>query len=62
MGLGEVHDAFALASIHQIGSVMVTGGDITQTELDEMLALFNDPTFVDVRSVFITVRGQKPLA
>ena len=62
MGLGGVHDAFALASIRQIGDVMVKGGDITQAELDEMVALFDDPTFVDVRSVFITVWGQKPVA
>jgi SAM-dependent methyltransferase len=61
MGLGGVHDAFALASIHQIGEVMVKDGDITQAELDEMVALFDDPTFVDVRSVFITVWGHKPL-
>lgn len=32
MGLGGVHDAFALASIHQIGDVMVKDGDITQAE------------------------------
>lgn len=62
MGLGGVHDAFALASIRQIGDVMVQGGDITQAELDEMIALFDDPTFVDVRSVFFSVWGQKPLA
>jgi SAM-dependent methyltransferase len=62
MGLGGAHDAFALASIRQIGDVMVKNGDIAQAELDEMVALFDDPTFVDVRSVFITVRGQKPLA
>ena len=61
MGLGGVHDAFALASIRQIGDIMVKDGDITQAELEEMVALFDDPTFVDVRSVFITVRGQKPL-
>ena len=40
---------------------MVKGGDITQVELDEMVALFDDPTFVDVRSVFISVWGQKPV-
>ena len=62
MGLGGVHDAFALASIHQIGDVMVKDGDITQAQLDEMVALFDDPTFVDVRSVFISVWGQKPVA
>jgi SAM-dependent methyltransferase len=62
MGLGGVHDAFALASIRQIGDVMVEDGDITQAERDEMVALFDDPTFVDVRSVFITVWGHKPLA
>ena len=62
MGLGGVHDAFALATIRQIGGVMVKDGDITQAELDEMVALFNNPAFVDVRSVFISVRGQKPLA
>jgi SAM-dependent methyltransferase len=62
MGLGGVHDAFARASIRQMGDVMVKDGDITQAELDEMLALFDDPTFVDVRSVFITVWGHKPLA
>jgi hypothetical protein len=61
MGLGGVHDAFVLASIHQIGGVMVKDGDITQAELDEMTALFDDPTFVDLRSVFITVWGHKPL-
>lgn len=61
MGLGGVHDAFALATIRQIGGVMVKGGDITQVELDEMVALFDDPTFVDVRSVFISVWGQKPV-
>lgn len=62
MGLGGVHDAFALASIHQIGGVMVRDGAITQDELDKMVALFDDPTFVDVRSVFISVWGQKPVA
>jgi hypothetical protein len=62
MGLGGVHDAFALASIRQIGGVMVKDGNITQVELDEMVALFDDPTFVDVRSVFISVWGQKPVA
>ncbi|HEX6404674.1 MAG TPA: hypothetical protein VF003_16185 [Pseudonocardiaceae bacterium] len=62
MGLGGVHDAFALASIRQIGDVMVKGGDITQAELNEMVALFDDPTFTDIRSVFITVWGQKPIA
>ncbi|MBV9012998.1 MAG: methyltransferase domain-containing protein [Pseudonocardiales bacterium] len=61
MGLGGVHDAFALASIRQIGDVMVKDGDITQAERDEMVALFDDPMFVDVRSVFITVWGQKPV-
>ncbi|MGH3833436.1 MAG: class I SAM-dependent methyltransferase [Pseudonocardiaceae bacterium] len=61
MGLGGPHDAFALASIHQIGGVMVKDGDITQAELDEMVALFDDPTFVDVRSVFISAWGQKPV-
>lgn len=60
MGLGGVHDAFALASIRQIGAVMVAGENITQSELDEMIALFDDPTFVDIRSIFITVKGQKP--
>src|SRR5262249_46491543 len=49
MGLGGAHDAFALATIGQIGGVMVEDGDITQTELDEMIALFDDPTFVDIR-------------
>lgn len=62
MGLGGVHDAFALTTIRQIGGVMVKDGDITQAELDEMVALFDDPAFVDVRSVFISVWGQKPLA
>lgn len=62
MGLGGVHDAFALACIRQIGDVMVKGGDITQAERDEMVALFDDSTFVDVRSVFISVWGQKPVA
>lgn len=61
-GLDGVHDAFALASIHQIGGLMVKDGDIIQAELDEMVALFDDPTFVDVRSVFISVWGQKPVA
>jgi hypothetical protein len=61
MGLGGVHDAFALASIHHIGAVMVKDGDITQAEFDEMTALFDDPAFADVRSVFITVWGRKPL-
>lgn len=60
MGLGGAHDAFALASIRQIGAVMVAGGDITQSELDEMIALFDDPEFVDIRSAFITVKGQTP--
>jgi hypothetical protein len=41
---------------------MVKGADITQVELDEMVALFDDPTFVDVRSLFISVWGQKPVA
>jgi hypothetical protein len=40
---------------------MVKDGDITQAELDEMTALFDDPAFADVRSVFITVWGRKPL-
>ncbi|MBV8932937.1 MAG: methyltransferase domain-containing protein [Kutzneria sp.] len=61
MGLSGVHDSFVLASIRQIGDVMVRDGDITQAELDEMLALFDDTTFVDLRSVFITVWGQRPL-
>ena len=52
----------ALATIRQIGGVMVKDGDITQAELDEMVALFDDPAFVDVRSVFISVGAQKPLA
>jgi hypothetical protein len=45
-----------------LAGVMVKGADITQVELDEMVALFDDPTFVDVRSVFISVWGQKPVA
>jgi len=47
-------------SIHQIGGVMVKAPEITQAEFDEMVALFDDPTFVDVRSVFISVQGQEP--
>lgn len=61
MGLGGAHDAFALASIRQIGEVMVRDGDISSADLERMLALFGDPTFVDLRSVFLTVWGQKPL-
>jgi len=39
---------------------MVKAPEITQAEFDEMVALFDDPTFVDVRSVFISVQGQEP--
>ncbi|HET9256292.1 MAG TPA: methyltransferase domain-containing protein [Pseudonocardiaceae bacterium] len=60
MGLGGAYDAFVLATIHQIGGIMVKDGNITQAELDQMVALFGDPAFADVRSVFITVSGQKP--
>jgi hypothetical protein len=60
IGLGGLADDLWRLNLRQAGPHLIAKGLFTQQALDECLALIDDPAFVDVRYIGISVWGRKP--
>jgi SAM-dependent methyltransferase len=60
IGLGGLADDLWRLNLRQAGPHLIAKGLFTAEALDECLALLDDPGFVDVRYIGISVRGRKP--
>ncbi|MGP3924216.1 class I SAM-dependent methyltransferase [Streptomyces sp. 8N616] len=62
VGTGGLPDDLWRINLKQAGRHLVNGGLLTQDDLDECLALLDNPGFVDIRYIGIAAWGQKPPA
>lgn len=60
IGLGGLADDLWRLNLRQAGPHLIAKGLFTEAALAECLALIDEPTFVDVRYIGISVRARKP--